>query len=59
MENLLVGLIVAAALAFTVRSFVRMYKGKGECGCGSASNCSGCASRTDDGCDEQKEFICK
>ncbi|MCG8617029.1 MAG: FeoB-associated Cys-rich membrane protein [Desulfobacterales bacterium] len=59
MENFIVGLIVAAALGFTIRSFVRMYKGEGECGCGSTSNCSGCASRADDGCAEHKEFICK
>ncbi len=40
MENLLVGIIVAGALAFCIRSFVKMYKGEGECGCGSSCGCS-------------------
>jgi len=40
MENILVGLIVAAALFFSVRSFVRIYRGKGSCGCGEGCACS-------------------
>ena len=40
MENILVGLIVAAALFFSVRSFVRIYRGKGSCGCGGGCACS-------------------
>jgi len=36
MENIIVGLVVAAALIFSLRSFVRIYKGDGACGCGCA-----------------------
>lgn len=39
MENLIVGLIVAAALFFSVRSFIRIYNGKGSCGCGDSCGC--------------------
>lgn len=40
MENIIVGLIVAAALVFSVRSFVRIYKGNGSCGCSDGCGCS-------------------
>ena len=40
MENIIVGLIVAAALAFSVRGLVRIFKGKGGCGCAKGCNCS-------------------
>lgn len=40
MENIIVGLIVAAALAFSVRSFIRIYRGKGGCSCGDGCGCS-------------------
>lgn len=39
MENIIVGIIVAAALVFSIRSFIRIYKGKESCGCGSSCGC--------------------
>lgn len=33
MDNILVGIIVAAAVFFSVRSFIRTYKGQGGCNC--------------------------
>lgn len=40
METILVGIIVALALAFCVRSFIRIYRGEASCGCGSSCECS-------------------
>ena len=48
MENLIVGLIVAGALVFSVRGFIKTYKGEGDCGCG--SSCGGCRDHSDGGC---------
>ena len=48
MENILVCLIVAAALVFIVRGFVKTYKGEGGCGC--AGGCTGCHGRDADCC---------
>jgi len=41
MDNILVGIIVAGAVVFTIRSFIRTYKGQGECSC--SSSCSSCS----------------
>ncbi len=56
MENLLVGVIVAGALAFCIRSFVKLYKGEGECGC--ASSC-GCSVSEKACCGQDKKFLHK
>jgi hypothetical protein len=40
MDNILVGIIVAGALFFCIRSFVRTYRGQGECNCSSGCGCS-------------------
>ena len=42
MDSIIVGIIVIAAVAFSVRSFVKMYKGEGSCSCG--EGCSTCSS---------------
>lgn len=39
MESIIVGLIVIAAVVFSIRGFVRIYKGDGGCSCGEASSC--------------------
>jgi hypothetical protein len=39
MDNILVGIIVALALAFCIRSFIKIYRGQGGCHC--SSGCGG------------------
>ena len=47
MELIIVIAIVLAALFFSVRSFVKIYKGEDSSGCGSGCSCStqGCCSQ--------------
>ncbi len=41
MDLIIVGIIVAGAILFSVRSFVKIYKGEGGCdGCGTGSSCT-------------------
>ena len=40
MELIIVIAIVSAAAFFSIRSFVRIYKGEDSCGCGSGCSCS-------------------
>jgi len=40
MDNILVGIIVAGALGFCIRSFIKTYKGQGGCNCSSGGGCS-------------------
>jgi len=55
MENLIVWVIVAGALGFTIKGFIKTYKGEGGCGC--SGSCSGCTGRDSDGpCDPGKMF---
>ncbi len=42
MDIVIVGIIVAGAILFSVRSFVKIYKGEGDCSCG--TGCSSCSS---------------
>ncbi|MCG8636364.1 MAG: FeoB-associated Cys-rich membrane protein [Desulfobacterales bacterium] len=56
MENIIVGVIVALALGFSIRAFVRIYKGEGECGCGSSC---GCSPSEKECCGQDKEFLHK
>ena len=44
MDQILVALIVAAAVAFTIRGFIRAYKGEGGC------KCSGCSCSSKNAC---------
>ena len=53
MDLIIVGIIVAAALVFTVRSFVKIYKGDEKCGCG------GCSCDAKDACDQEFPTITK
>ncbi len=39
MDNILVGIIVAMALLFCIRSFIKIYRGQGGCNCSSGSSC--------------------
>jgi hypothetical protein len=42
MDIVIVGVIVAVAMVFSLRSFVKIYKGEGDCSCG--TGCSSCSS---------------
>ena len=44
MDNIIVGLIVGAALIFSIRSLIKAYKGEGGCNCG--SSCGNCGSES-------------
>jgi len=60
MENLIVWIIVAGAFVFTIRGFIKSYKGDGGCGC--SGSCSGCVGRDRDpheSCDPDKAFLHK
>lgn len=39
MDNILVGIIVAMALLFCIRSFIKTYRGQGGCNCSSGCGC--------------------
>ncbi len=43
MDSVIVGIIVIGAVLFTVRSFIKTYKGEGDCSCG--DGCSSCSSK--------------
>lgn len=51
MGNILVGLIVAVALFYTIRRMINIFKGQSSCGCG----CEGCAVGPEKECCGQKE----
>ncbi|MCG8565713.1 MAG: FeoB-associated Cys-rich membrane protein [Desulfobacterales bacterium] len=40
LENLIVWAVVAIAIFFTLRSFVKIYKGDGGCNCSCEGGCS-------------------
>ncbi len=40
MDLIIVGIIVTAAVIFSVRSFIKIYKGEGSCSCNGGFNCS-------------------
>jgi hypothetical protein len=40
MDIIIVGIIVTGAVIFSVRSFVKIYKGEGDCSCGKGCSCS-------------------
>lgn len=40
MDLIIVFIIVAAATGFTIRSFIKMYKGEGGCSCDAGCSCS-------------------
>lgn len=40
MDLILVGIIVTVAVIFSIRCFVKIYKGEGECSCGDGCSCS-------------------
>ena len=44
MDLIIVTLIVAAAVGFTVKSFLKIYKGEGGCSCDAGGSCSAKAS---------------
>ncbi len=46
MENILVIIIVAGAIGFTIRGFIRAYKGESTC------NCGGCSCSSKDNCNQ-------
>jgi len=43
MDLIIVGIIVSGAILFSVRSFVKTFKGEGKCGCG--TGCCSCSSK--------------
>ncbi len=48
MDMILVSIIVAGALFFTIRSFVKIYKGEKKCACGGCKQ--ECSSSIKDSC---------
>ncbi|MCP4721527.1 MAG: FeoB-associated Cys-rich membrane protein [Desulfobacteraceae bacterium] len=52
MDNILVGIIVAAAVFFSIRSFVRTYKGEGGCNC--SRSCS--SGKKNGNCNQSQPF---
>ena len=48
MENIIVWIVVIAALVFTIRSIVKTYRGDGGCDC--AGGCTNCPSQDKDAC---------
>jgi hypothetical protein len=54
METIIVGIIVAGAIFFSVRSFIKMYKGEGDCSCGTGCSCS-----SSSGCDSDFPVVKK
>ena len=56
MEDIIVWIVVFAALVFTIRSIVKVYKGDGGCDC--ASGCSSCPSEDKNACG-QTDFLKK
>ncbi|WDP92786.1 MAG: FeoB-associated Cys-rich membrane protein [Desulfobacter sp.] len=40
MENIIVGLVVAAAFAYVIKGLVKTWKGEGGCNC--SGGCGGC-----------------
>lgn len=57
MDNILVGIIVAMALAFCIRSFVKTYRGQGGCNCSSGNCSSGCGTKEKKGhCSQGQPF---
>lgn len=53
MDSVIVLIIVAAAVGFTVRSFVKIYKGEQGCSCGDCS----CTSKSS--CDQGVQILNK
>ncbi|MCD4740869.1 MAG: FeoB-associated Cys-rich membrane protein [Desulfobacteraceae bacterium] len=43
MDSIIVGIIVIAAVGFSVRNFVKIYKGEGSCSC--REGCTTCSSK--------------
>ena len=54
MDNILVGIIVAGALVFCIRSFIKTYKGEGGCNC--SSGCGSSPGGKDTHCSLEKPF---
>ena len=50
MGNIIVGLIVAVALFYTVRRMIKTFKGESSCGCGGSCSCDGCTPGIQDSC---------
>lgn len=53
MGNIIVGLIVAVALFYTVRRMIKTFKGESSCGCG--SSCDGCTPGPEKECGSSQE----
>ncbi len=54
MENLLVWIIVGAALAFTLRSFFKIYRGDGGCNCNCDNGCNKTGTQIQSSCDSKR-----
>ena len=39
MDSIIVGVIVIGAVIFSVRSFIKTYKGEGDCSCSEGCSC--------------------
>ena len=54
MDTIVVAVIVAAAVGFTINRFVKIYKGEGGCSCD-----SGCACSSKDSCTKDLPMMMK
>jgi len=54
MDNILVGIIVAGALVFCIRKFIKTYKGEGGCNC--SSGCGGSSVGKETHCSLEQPF---
>ena len=54
MDSIIVGIIVIAAVFFSVRNFIKTYKGEGGCSCG-----GGCSCPSNDSCSQEFPIINK
>jgi hypothetical protein len=52
MDTIIVGIIIAAAVIFTFRRFVRIYKGDSSCDCD-----TGCSRSSKNECDKDLKMI--
>lgn len=54
MDIIIVGIIVAATVFFTLKRLVRLYKGEGGCSCS-----EGCSSKASDSCCSENTIVPK
>jgi len=56
MDIIIVGIIVIAAVLFSIRSFIKSYKGEGGCSCGDGDRSSCCSSKEISSCETSQSL---